>query len=191
MNGNVASAPLLNPRDIALCADNTFSEQEVLLMERSILSHLRWKLAIPTPLDFLNICLNAVAEDCCVPIRAMSVYILEMALQTDIILRYRPSIVAGASIVLAQVSLREKCKGNIRLWPDELERLTSISFEEVAEATLNISRAINHVRLAFPQLSVIKRRYEKLRMNEDGEQSIPVLASIMVLKKYHKEMAAF
>jgi len=171
-----------------VCGQQLFLDQDVLLMERSILNHLGWKLAIPTPLDFLHVFWDTDGEEHCKAppvIRSMSTYILEIVLPTDISFRYCPSIVAKASMLLAHFALREEHNTGA----SSFEMLTSMSpFAEVAEAAVSISGAIHQDRVACPQLSVIKRRYEKLQWHAVGKTPIPVLTvrSIAALEHFRQ-----
>ena len=189
---NSTGFPIFTQRDVIFCADVIFSEDDVLMMERDILHHLGWKLAIPTPLDFIDIFLSShVRQHPTYPskVRSMCIYISELILQTDISLRCRPSLIAAATIILAQFVLRDEFINDTTpfLWSEELERTTSVCFSEITQLVISITRAINQIQTAYPELTVINLRHKKEHRHEVAKTSVPVLSSTTALQQYKQQ----
>lgn len=85
-------------RDFVYITDRAYSQEEVLAMERSILSVLNYDVTYPSAFRFLERFVN-LAE--LTPKSAMlSQYLCEMSLVEYKMLRYSPSLIAAASIYL-------------------------------------------------------------------------------------------
>lgn len=96
--------------------DNSYAASDVLRLEGIVLAQLQYQLAVPTPLTFLHQLISHVQEDLSrsspfyenpadmdseVKLVHGAEYLLELALLTPDILRYRPSVIAASALQLA------------------------------------------------------------------------------------------
>ena len=86
-------------RDCVYITDRAYDRQEVLDMEQTILRVLKWKISKPTAYPFLDrfLCLTEASD----MTRHAASYYMERTLQEHEFLKYRPSLVSAAAVVLA------------------------------------------------------------------------------------------
>jgi hypothetical protein len=129
---------------------------------------LKWKLSFPTIIDFVEqICDALNLEDKAKP-RMMARYIAELALQCQVYLASRPSLVASCVVVLAVFST-----GTAEPWPESLVEATGYSWNDLEECMLALSSGIHQVRATMPNLKIITRRYRKNENGRVGHIHIP------------------
>lgn len=169
--------------DIALCADNSFSEKDLMRVEEYILEQLKWKLAFPTTLDFIDVFCNALGLEEDNTSLQMMRYISELTLQSPIYLAYKPSVIAASCVVLARFSVQQE-DGD--LWPEILANETNYSLTDLSDCTMDISRMLDHTRSRFPDLIIISRRYRTKTRGCVSKISIPSLPSFATITAYQE-----
>ena len=90
-------------RDFCFITDNTYSPEQLVAMEASILAALKFRLTLPTAKAFLRRYLQASAAD--ERLHFLAGFLCELALMDEAALRLRPSDVAAASVFLARAML--------------------------------------------------------------------------------------
>ena len=126
-------------------------------MEGKILHRIGWVLSNPTIYDFVTLWLNrsiGVREDA--KSFWVSLFVSELALQTDIIPSFKSSEIAAAVIVIARYSLYERV-----VWPEALERDSGYSWSDLQRPLLTLSSMLE-ARETFHKLKIIHRRYRKV-----------------------------
>jgi cyclin B len=89
--------------------NNFISREEMIQMERMILITLDFNLALPTPLHFLRRFSKAALSDS--RIHTLSKYLIELSMLDYKMLKYLPSVIAGAAVYIAR-----KMTGISPLW---------------------------------------------------------------------------
>jgi hypothetical protein len=171
----------ISSSDIAFCADNSFNVDEITGAEDFILQQLEWKLAFPTPLDFVKAYAQAsgLADDS--QVFLMMRYVVELALQSPIYLAHKPSMLAASVVVLARFCIQDS-----ELWPEALERETNYSLDDLRDCTMELSGLLDNIRSTMPELIMISRRYRKPSRHCVADISIPSLSSFASLTAYHE-----
>merc|ERR1719410_1072017 len=85
--------------EFAYITDHTYSEREIHNMEATVLNALDFQIAVPTPAHFIGHMKQATNSDGVQ--RALAQYVLELSLLDLRSLRYRPSVLVGASLLLS------------------------------------------------------------------------------------------
>mmetsp|Transcript_23430 Transcript_23430/g.73440 ORF Transcript_23430/g.73440 Transcript_23430/m.73440 type:complete len:223 (+) Transcript_23430:67-735(+) len=85
--------------------DNTYSRQEVLNMERTLLTTLDFELTTPTTKSFLRRFLKAAEAD--TKVEFLASYLAELTLVEYGFMKYMPSMVAASAVFLAQFTLNK------------------------------------------------------------------------------------
>lgn len=91
-------------KDLVFVVDNAYNKQEIVEMESQILQALQYDLTVPTVHSFLCRSLKAAHAD-----RGMvhlACYLAERSLQEYSMLKYLPSVIAAASVLIARKSLK-------------------------------------------------------------------------------------
>lgn len=88
--------------DFVSVCDSLYSRKEIVQMERDILNKLHYKISVPTAYTFLVRFLQAGHSD--TTIAQLSCYILEGSLLSYPLLRYLPSQLAAAAVLIARNS---------------------------------------------------------------------------------------
>lgn len=127
--------------NLRTCCNNAYSEAEILVMERSVLKELQWKLAVATPIHFLGIFVNVgiVFEDDRVDgqgptskiIRYVRKYVdffAELYLQEYPLQQYLPSIASGAILACSRRAVKME-----PIWNSKLTQLYHLKEKDVHE----------------------------------------------------------
>ncbi len=105
--------------DFVYITDNTYTSAEVLHMETIILKALRFNLTAVTPHTFLQRILSLL--NCTDQAKHLSAYLAEITIQEYHFLKYKPSIIALSSVVLAFHTL------DLEPLPDTLRLILRVS----------------------------------------------------------------
>eukprot|EP00250_Pteridium_aquilinum_P006629 c16507_g1_i1 orf=749-2329(-) len=93
--------------------DNTYNREEVLEMERRVLNHLHFELTGPTTKSFLRRSVRAAQAGQKSPtlqLEFLGNYLAELTLLEYDFLQFLPSMIAGAAVFVAKVTLNPTCK---------------------------------------------------------------------------------
>jgi len=151
----------MSPSNLALCADNRFTESDVLDTEKLVLKTLEYKLAFPTILDF---CWEFARQ---LPSLEgtewrMIRYASELALQTPAYVVYRPSLIAASIVVLSR---RVVDHATQPLWPEALADATGYRLSHLQDCVNVLCRQMAHIRATMPHLIMISRiQHEMARL---------------------------
>jgi len=85
--------------EFAYITDNTYTKNEILSMECTVLVALNFQIVIPTPTHFLDRLLRANGGD--LVHRYLTEYLLELGLVDLRLIRHPPSLLTAAAIMLA------------------------------------------------------------------------------------------
>lgn len=143
---------------------NTYTRDDLLKMERSVMAALQFKLTVPTPYPFLVRLLETTEADDLT--RHAALMFMEYAVQDYKNLRYRPSQIASASMYLANVLLnRQDC------WNHTLQHYSRTSLHEFQPCA---ERLLEYVRsLADTKYHAIKRKYTSSKLSEVARMTLP------------------
>lgn len=143
----------VSARDLTFSADNTFTIDDVVVCCLFVLENLKFGLAVPSISSFTHAYLSQnITDDGSTAL--MILFVAELALQTPLYLTYCPSLIAGCVVALAKHSL-----GQQPLWPLRLSLQTGYKWQDFKDCLIDLSRAIEHIRIFMPQLKMIVRKY--------------------------------
>ena len=165
----------INARDLKFAADNTFDTNDVEVCRRFVLENLNFGLAIPSIVHFSGAYLDEIVVD----LRStdsMIFFLSELALQTPMYINFRSSLIAACVIVLGKHTL-----GQQPLWPNILALKTGYQWQDLEDCLIQLSRALEHIRLSMPQLKMITRRYRCDQYWQVGAMAIPRITSFASL----------
>jgi G2/mitotic-specific cyclin 1/2 len=86
-----------------MCADSSYTEDEILKAERYVLKILEWDMSYPNPMHYLR--RISKADDFDIKVRTLGKYLLEITCLEWRLLATPPSLSAAASIWLARLAL--------------------------------------------------------------------------------------
>jgi cyclin A len=133
--------------------DNTYSRDDVLQMERTVLDALEFELTQPTIKTFLRRTLRAAETDA--KTEFLANYLSELSLLEYGMLRFKPSIVAAASVSLALATLGKPS------WSPTLAHYTALNLNELAEC-VHALRAC-HAQAQRSSLSAVREKYAAVK----------------------------
>ncbi|EEC70416.1 hypothetical protein OsI_01413 [Oryza sativa Indica Group] len=141
-------APLV--KDFLVISDNSFSRQQVLSTEKSILNKLQWNLTVPTMYMFILRYLKAALGD--EELEHMTFFYAELALVQYSMLFFAPSVIAAAAVYAARCTL-----GLSPLWSDLLEYHTGLAEPQLLEC----ARRLVSLHAAAPESrqKVVYKKY--------------------------------
>jgi transcription initiation factor TFIIIB Brf1 subunit/transcription initiation factor TFIIB len=146
----------LTKGDLVFSADNMLNANDVAIAEEVILHELDWKLSYPTIHDFVEMFTDELGLEEESKQRRMARYISELALQSQVYLSFKPSLIASCVVALALVAV-----GSADPWPDGLKQATGYSWNDLELCMMALSSGIHHVSATMPELKIISRRYRK------------------------------
>jgi G2/mitotic-specific cyclin-B, other len=144
-------------KDLLQVSENKFTRAEVLQMELDILSVLEFQVTAPSAYRFLErmhqIAPLSLASDEIVFFFAQ--YIQEISLLDASLLKYRPSEIAAASLILATKSL----KPEVQVWTSDIEQWTGMLYSELSDIAEDVRGFVVEVNPKF--LTTLKYKFSK------------------------------
>jgi len=139
-------------RDYAYIADNAYTKSQILQMEFKILSLLQFGFTFPTPYRFLERYIKLIGED--PSLLPQACFFAELAYLDVGLLRYPPSLIAGAGLYLA---LRFKVNGD-QAFEKELSEQLSLNDTELKACAKEIYSLFQSSRGS--QLQAMRKKYQ-------------------------------
>ncbi|XP_075507667.1 G2/mitotic-specific cyclin-2-like [Primulina tabacum] len=134
-------------------SDNTYSNNQVLLMEKRILGKLEWNLTVPTPYVFLVRFIKASMTDS--DVENMVYFLAELGMMNYATLMYCPSVIAASAVYAARCTLNKT-----PLWNETLKKHTGFQEPQLMDcAKLLVSF---HSAAAENKLKGIYRKYTSM-----------------------------
>jgi hypothetical protein len=148
-------------KELVYITDKAYNKQEILEMEAEILTTLDFKITVPTVHTFLCRYLKAAHAD-----RAMvqlSCYLTERSLQEYSMLKFLPSQIAAASVLVARSSLKR------HPWSPTLVKYTN--YDEH-----NLAQCVNDMRVFMSNLSnqqqAVCRKYSSSKFGSVAKMAL-------------------
>lgn len=136
--------------EFSYITDHTYSKREILEFEAVVLATLDFQIAVPTPAHFLDRWQRA--NDCDGMHSALAQYALELALLHTSSLRYPPSVLVAASLLLSNQIL-----GRRPAWPVAMAQSTRQTEASLAACTEELRGFFMAAGSAKQQ--VVQRKY--------------------------------
>jgi cyclin A len=133
--------------------ENTYSREDVLLMERTVLDALEFELTQPTIKTFLRRALRAAETDA--KVEFLANYLCELSLLEYDMLAFAPSVVAAASVSLALATLDHKN------WSATLAHYTALESGDLKECVDALRRC--HGAAQKSTLSAVREKYAQVK----------------------------
>ncbi|KAK4412809.1 G2/mitotic-specific cyclin-1 [Sesamum alatum] len=141
-------APEVN--ELVCISDRTYTNQQVLVMEKRILGTLEWYLTVPTPYVFLARFIKASQTDS--DVENMVYFLAELGMMNYATLIYCPSMIAASAVYAARCTLNKA-----PVWNETLKLHTGFSEPQLMDcAKLLVSF---HSMAADQKLRGIYRKY--------------------------------
>lgn len=141
-------------KDLLSVSENKFSRTEVLAMERDMLSALEFNLTTPSAYRFLERFRRLSTTTVDDQTFFFAQYIQEIALLDASLLKYRPSELAGASLILAAKNLKK-----VAIWNKEMEKATQLKEENMQKVADDVKSFVLEVNPKF--LTTLKYKFSK------------------------------
>lgn len=122
-------------QDFVLVSDRAFKRQDLLVMEGKLLNALEFKLTFPTHYAFLTRWSKVANADR--RVKLLALYCVERTLQEYAFLKYRPSMIAAAGLLVAM-----EAQHGPRQWTSLLEKHTRYSETGLAQCAEEIRALI-------------------------------------------------
>uniref|UniRef100_A0A0A9EZ29 CYCZM2W n=1 Tax=Arundo donax TaxID=35708 RepID=A0A0A9EZ29_ARUDO len=138
--------------------DNTYFRDEVLEMEASVLSHLKFEMSAPTAKCFLRRFVRAAQvcdEDPPLHLESLANYVAELSLLEYKLLCYSPSLIAAAAIFLAKFILQPTKYP----WNSTLSRYTQYKPSELCDCVKALHRLFSVGPVV--NLAAIREKYSQ------------------------------
>ncbi|KAL3637110.1 G2/mitotic-specific cyclin-1 [Castilleja foliolosa] len=131
-------------------SDRTYSNKQILVMEKQILGQLEWSLTVPTPYVFLLRFIKASLTDS--NVENMVFFLAELGIMNYATFKYCPSMIAASSVYAARCTLNMA-----PFWNETLKLHTGFSESEIVDcAKLLVSF---HSMAAEQKLKGVYRKY--------------------------------
>lgn len=118
--------------DFCYVTDNTYSKEQILEMESSVLYFLKFEMTAPTARCFLRRFIRVAQQTCEVPLMRLEYladYLAELSLLEYGMLKYKPSVIAASATFLAKYILLPRKKP----WNSMLRHYTGYQASELRE----------------------------------------------------------
>ncbi|KAL7092984.1 hypothetical protein ACP275_11G014900 [Erythranthe tilingii] len=117
-------APQVN--ELVSISDRTYTNKQVLTMEKRILSELEWNLTVPTPYVFLVRFIKASMTG--LDVENMAYFLAELGMMNYEILTYSPSMIAASAVYAARAT-----SNTTPLWNETLEMHTGFTEAQITD----------------------------------------------------------
>ena len=172
----------ISPEDLVMSADTTFSSSELLRYGEIMVMQCDYKLARPTILDYVDLYATMVCNN---PRAVWTMkYLAELALETSIYVKYRPSLIAACVVVLALYMLGLETD----MWPESLAEATGYEWENLEACTLDLSRMMEENMNAASTRAIIHHRYRAVDRGQVANQPVPRISSFFILTNHRQRM---
>ncbi|XAR72948.1 hypothetical protein NMG60_11019763 [Bertholletia excelsa] len=123
--------------DFCYMTDNTYTREEVVNMERDVLSFLNFEMSTPTIKTFLRIFTRVAQENCkdfTLQLEFLACYLAELSLLDHECLRFLPSTIAASAIFLSRFTIQP----HMNPWNLEMQNYSGYKPSELKECVLAI-----------------------------------------------------
>ena len=141
-------------KDLLQVSENKFTRAEVLEMEKDMLLTLQFDLTTPSAYRFLQRFrkLSSTANDN--QVFFFGQYLQEISLLDASLLKYNPSEIAAASLILST-----KCLKKVGIWNREMEKITGYADAHLAPIVEEVKSFVLEVNPKF--LTTLKYKFSK------------------------------
>jgi cyclin A len=143
---------------------NTYTRDEVLKMERTILAALQFKLTVPTSYQLLARLLDVIEADAAM--RNAALFYLEHAVLDYKYLQFLPSQLANAALYLANLTLRKP-----DAWPFMLQYYSKAQVADFRACAQNLLEFVTLI--ASSKYQAIRRKYSSSKYGEVARLPFP------------------
>ena len=142
-------------RDLLTVSENKFSRDQVLAMEKDIFLSLSFKITSPSAYRFLERFrrLDEIFDD--KEVFFFAQYIQEVAMLDASLLKFKPSQIAAASLILSAKQLKK----NEGVWGKEMERFTQYTHDDLKEAVTEVRSFCVEINPKF--ISTLRYKFSK------------------------------
>ncbi|CAJ2667715.1 unnamed protein product [Trifolium pratense] len=140
--------------------DNTYSKEELLDMESSVLNFLKFEMTAPTTRCFLRRFVVVAQHTCEVPLMQLEYladYLAELSLLEYDMLKYTPSLIAASAALLAKYILLPRKKP----WNSMLRHYTGYQASELRECVKGLHLLYCNGYQNSPSFIAIKEKYSQ------------------------------
>ncbi|CAA7031162.1 unnamed protein product [Microthlaspi erraticum] len=138
--------------DLVYVTDNSYSNKQILVMEKTILGSLEWYLTVPTQYVFLVRFTKAAISD--PEVENMVHYLAELGLMNYETLKFPPSLLAASAVYAARCFLNKR-----PAWNDTLKFHTGYAAFEILQCAKRL--ALIHSRVGEGKLRAVFKKYSK------------------------------
>ncbi|KAK4481779.1 hypothetical protein RD792_012690 [Penstemon davidsonii] len=139
--------------DLVCVSDGTYSNEQVLVMEKKILQQLEWYLTVPTPYVFLVRFIKASMTDS--DVENMVYFLAELGMMNYATIIYCPSMLAAAAVYAARCTLNKT-----PIWNETLKLHTGFSEVQLLDCAKVL--VTSHSVAPEQKLKGIYRKYSSL-----------------------------
>ncbi|KAH7366297.1 hypothetical protein KP509_18G071600 [Ceratopteris richardii] len=154
-------------QDLIYISDKTYTREQILQMEKTMLNVLAFELCVPTPYVFIVRFLKAAGSD--LKMDMLAFYYVELCLVDYAMIRYSPSMLAAASVYTAQRTLRP----NDASWTKLLKYHSGYSESDLVECAAKIVSL--HEKAKEGDLTVVNRKYSLEKFGSVARLEAPSL----------------
>uniref|UniRef100_A0A7S0S2Q9 Cyclin N-terminal domain-containing protein n=1 Tax=Chlamydomonas leiostraca TaxID=1034604 RepID=A0A7S0S2Q9_9CHLO len=137
--------------DFVYITDDTYTKEQVVVMEAVILGTLGFEVTVPTVKAFLRCLLKGCGAN--KNLHYLSNYLAELSLLDHTMMRYLPSEIAAAAVYLANLML-----GKHQPWDNTLQHFATYNATQLASCVQALA-ALHHAMSVCPTLVSIRTKY--------------------------------
>lgn len=153
-------------QDFIYISDNTYTREQILNMEKTMLNILKFNLCVPTPYMFLVRFLKAATSN--QKMEMLAFYFVELCLIDYAMVKFSPSMLAAAAVYTAQCTLKAK-----DCWTRLLRHHSGYTDTELMECARKMVGL--HERAGEGDLTVVSRKYSSEKFGSVAVLKAPTL----------------
>jgi len=126
-------------RDFVFITDDTYSSDDIIAMEKSMLKNLKYDLSAPSVIHFAR--RYAKASNRSQIDHTMSKYFIELATVEYTLLHYFPSKIAAAAVFIS-MKMKYRSEPNDKLWSSNMQFYTKYTLEDIRPVVKALAKMI-------------------------------------------------
>ncbi|KEH35322.1 putative cyclin [Medicago truncatula] len=152
--------------------DNTYSKEQVLEMESSVLNFLKFEMTAPTIRCFLRRFITVAQQTCEIPLMQLEYladYVADLSLLEYDMLKYTPSLIAASATFLAKYILLSTKNP----WNSMLRHYTGYQASELRECVEGLHLLYRNGYHSSPSITAIREKYSQHKFKFAAKKCCP------------------
>jgi len=151
-------APEVN--DFVAISDKAYTREQIIAMEGIMLTALNFNLTVPTPINFLQRYSRLCGLEDKDQVWTLSLYFMELTLQSYTFLHFAPSAIAASALYLAMATAQQAMGlGHAPVWTAQQQALMEYTPAQVASCVAEMYKLVELNQSGLAKYKAVKKKF--------------------------------